>query len=197
MSQKPQTKKPQTKKPRDKKPPNRARSNRRLAFYALGLVGFMLLLSLVSAPLYRAFCRVTGFGGTPITSNQEPILSPSERRVTINFNHDINPGLAWKIVSPPAVVDLPIGKAAEVFFTAENLTDQAITGVASFNVTPTKVSPYFDKVQCFCFDRQTLKPHQKKTMGVRFFIDPKILEDKTVAEVSAVTLHYSFFAEKK
>ena len=168
-------------------------SNRWLAYYALGLVGFMLLLSLFSAPLYRAFCRATGFGGTPITVTKEAVQSSSDRTVKVNFNYDLNPGLQWKISAPESIAALPVGKTTEVTFVAENFSKGPITGIAAYNVTPTKASPYVSKLQCFCFDRQTLQPHQKQSMVVRFFIDPKIVEDKTVAELSDVTLNYSFF----
>ena len=171
-------------------------SNRKIAVIALGFVAVMLLLSLVSAPLYRAFCRATGFGGSPVVVTQESNENLPGRTMTVRFNYDRAADLSWKITAPPTVTELPIGKSAEVVFVAENLTDQPITGIATVNVTPTKISPYLDKIQCFCFDRQTLKPHQRKTMGVKFFIDPKIAQDQTVAEVSELTLNYSFFVAK-
>ncbi|MCX8501184.1 MAG: cytochrome c oxidase assembly protein [Alphaproteobacteria bacterium] len=172
-------------------------SNRKIALVAVVFGAAMLLLSLFSAPLYRAFCRATGFGGSPVTVTQESTETLSSRTMTIHFNYDEAAGLPWKITAPPSVANLPVGKSVEVAFVAENLSDRPITSIASFNVTPTKISPYFDKIQCFCFDRQTLKPHERKSMGIRFFIDPKIVNDQTVAEVSEVTLNYSFFEAKK
>ena len=45
--------------------------NNRLAMSLLTLVLAMLLLAYASVPLYNLFCRVTGFGGTPIITQIE------------------------------------------------------------------------------------------------------------------------------
>ena len=62
-----------------------------------------------------------------------------------------------------------------------------------FNVTPFEVGPYFNKIACFCFDEQTLKPGESADMPVVFFVDPDILNDPDTAGIKEITLSYTFY----
>ena len=73
------------------------------------------------------------------------------------------------------------------------MTDRKLAGTATFNVTPHKTGPYFDKIDCFCFQEQVLAPGERAEMPVSFFIDPAILNDPNLADVSTITLSYTFF----
>ena len=50
------------------------------------------------------------------------------------------------------------GQSTLVFYTAHNLSDHAITGVSTYNVAPQQAGYYFNKIQCFCFEEQRLRP---------------------------------------
>ena len=76
---------------------------------------------------------------------------------------------------------------------ATNNSDQAVTGSAVFNVTPLQAGKYFNKIQCFCFSEQTLRPHQTARMPVLYYVDPKILEDPDTRDIKEITLSYTFY----
>lgn len=59
------------------------------------------------------------------------------------------------------------GETALAFYTAFNPTDKPITGVSTYNVSPMRAGLYFNKIQCFCFEEQRLKPHEEIDMPVR------------------------------
>jgi cytochrome c oxidase assembly protein subunit 11 len=94
-------------------------------------------------------------------------------------------------------MDVKIGETALAFFKAVNTADTEVTGRATFNVSPERAGAYFDKIQCFCFNQQTLKARQTVDMPVTFFVDPKIVEDDDTKNISEITLSYTFYRAAK
>ena len=156
------------------------------------IVCAMTGLAFASVPLYRLFCQVTGYGGTTQVADALP-ETVSERQITVRFNANVNPKLPWSFEPLDRAVTLRVGEPGLAFYRAVNLTERPVTGTATFNVTPLKVGQYFSKVQCFCFDEQRLEAGEAIEMGVSFFIDPAILEDPNLDDVTTVTLSYTFF----
>ncbi len=174
-------------------PQSRRRESRngRTALVLVGLVAGMVGLSFASVPLYRLFCQVTGYGGTTRVAESLP-EQIGERVLTIRFNSDTHPDLPWAFQPAQRAVELRVGESGLAFYKARNLAARATTGVSTFNVTPQKAGPYFNKVQCFCFEEQTLQPGEEIEMGVSFFVDPAIEDDPNLADVRTITLSYTF-----
>ena len=167
--------------------------NLTVVFLSLGVVVAMFGLVAASVPLYRLVCQVTGFGGT--TQRAEAASETvSERSITVRFNADVNSRLPWRFHPAQRDLTLAIGESGIAFYQATNLSARTITGTATFNVTPFKAGPYFNKIQCFCFTEQTLGPGETVDMPVTFFVDPAILDDPNLADVHTITLSYTFFA---
>lgn len=158
------------------------------------LVGGMVGLSFASVPLYRLFCQVTGYGGTPQTGDSVKLAEKtSDRTITIRFDANANPKLPWKFRPVQKEMTVRLGEQALAFYEAENISDVRTSGQATYNVTPFKAGPYFNKIDCFCFDEQPLAPGQTVSMPVQFFVDPEIFDDPTTREVKTITLSYTFF----
>ncbi|MDJ0943741.1 MAG: cytochrome c oxidase assembly protein [Kiloniellales bacterium] len=174
--------------PQPRRPESR---NGRTALVLVGLVAGMIGLSFASVPLYRLFCQVTGFGGTTRVAEALP-AQIGERVVTIRFNSDVHPDLPWAFQPVQRAVELRVGESGLAFYKARNLAAEPTTGVSTFNVTPQKAGVYFNKVQCFCFEEQTLQPGEEMEMGVSFFVDPAIEDDPNLADVRTITLSYTF-----
>jgi len=164
---------------------------RTLAFLGAFVAG-MGGLAYASVPLYEIFCRVTGYGGTTQVAAAES-NQVIERTLKIRFDSNVNPALGWAFDPVLKSMDLKVGENALAFYQAENETDDVIVGTATFNVTPDKAGLYFNKVECFCFTEQVLKPGQRVDMPVSFFIDPSIVEDPNLDDVTTITLSYTFF----
>ncbi|MEQ8177397.1 MAG: cytochrome c oxidase assembly protein [Amphiplicatus sp.] len=166
--------------------------NHRTALVVLAVVFGMVGLSYAAVPLYRAFCQVTGWGGT--TQRAETGASEVlDRAVTVRFDGTVAEGLPWRFKPEQVSQTLKIGESGLAFFRAENLTDKPITGRATFNVAPAKAGIYFKKIECFCFTEQVLQPGEKVSMPVTYFVDPALARDRNLDEVQTITLAYTFF----
>jgi cytochrome c oxidase assembly protein subunit 11 len=169
-----------------------ARRNGRTAALAALLVLAMVGLAYASVPLYRLFCQVTGFDGTTMRAAAAP--GPvAGKEVAVRFDANVSLTLPWHFAPEKPREIVTIGEREMAFFTAKNLSARAITGTATFNVSPTQAGKYFSKIQCFCFTEQTLKPGEEVRMPVVFFVDPKILKDPDAREISEITLSYTFY----
>jgi cytochrome c oxidase assembly protein subunit 11 len=157
-----------------------------------GVVGGMLALSFAAVPLYRVFCAVTGYGGTPQIGMAES-ASVSNQRVTVRFDAVTSPELPWRFAPEQQQVTLRLGDEQVAFYRARNEAKTPVTGIAVYNVTPDKVGRYFHKTACFCFNEQTLAPGQSMQMPVSFWVDPAIATDPSTRDVKTITLSYSFF----
>ncbi len=168
------------------------RRNLKVVAPAVAVIGIMLGLVAYSPTLYRLFCAATGYGGTTQRVDTGTGTA-SDRVITVRFDSNVAPGLAWRFEPVQREVRVHLGEQQLVSFTAENLTDQAIVGHATFNVTHQTTGIYFNKIQCFCFDEERLNAHQKVDMPVVFFVDPALANDPETRDVDTITLSYTFF----
>jgi cytochrome c oxidase assembly protein subunit 11 len=170
----------------------RGSRNLALGLMLAGIFAGMVALSYAAVPLYRVFCQATGYGGTTQRASAAP-TTISAQTMSVRFDAEVNPGLPWRFFPEQKQVNVHLGEPTLVYFRAENYSTKTITGTATFNVLPVEAGQYFDKIQCFCFTQQTLKPGESVDMAVQFFVDPALLKDADVKGIGSITLSYSFF----
>jgi cytochrome c oxidase assembly protein subunit 11 len=145
-----------------------------------------------SVPLYQLFCQVTGYGGTTqiATAAASAVI---DRNIKIRFDANVAPDVPWTFAPEKKEVDLKLGENGLAFYKVTNTSDRPVTAVATYNVTPHKAGPYFQKLECFCFQDRTLQPGETMELPVIFYVDPALATDKNVKEVTEITLSYTFF----
>jgi cytochrome c oxidase assembly protein subunit 11 len=158
---------------------------RRLVLMAIAMFGFGFALW----PLYNVLCEVTGLGGRAVQvaeNNQQAVAS--DRVVSVRFDATVNSSLPWNFRAKEKVSEYTLGVPSTAVYLAMNPDGDAITGQASYNVTPPEASLYFVKTECFCFTEQTLQAGESREMPVYFYIKPDLPE-----HIKDITLSYTFY----
>lgn len=167
------------------------------------LVGKLVLVVAASAvfgmalvPLYDTICRVTGLNGKNFAvgglapGGVSPVTRVDPTRlVTVEFTDTVMPGLPWEIRPLKNSVDLHPGEMQQVAFLVRNASDRTVVGRAIPSITPGQAAQYFEKIECFCFNLQTLAPGEAREMPLMFIVKPELDRD-----VRTITLSYAFFA---
>ena len=116
--------------------------------------------------------------------------------ISINLLTSVHPNLSWsfKPVEPKIIVKP--GEVINVKYTVENLGTKETTGIATFAYFPNDLGNYISKLNCFCYDAQTLKPKQKGTFTLILLIDPEVTKDSKTKNIKEVTIQFTFFDYK-
>jgi cytochrome c oxidase assembly protein subunit 11 len=149
-------------------------------------------VSFAAVPLYSWFCRTTGFGGTTQVAKTAP-AEISGRTVTVRFDSNVAAGLPWSFEPERRTIDVHLGEVVTVYYAVTNESARVTTGQAGYNVSPSTAGAYFDKINCFCFTQQTMKPGEKRDMAVVFYVDPDLAKNSEQDTLNNITLSYTFY----
>lgn len=169
--------------------------NDRVLAMCVGVLCSMLTLTYASVPLYRMFCQVTGFDGTPMRA-EALSETTSSQVMEVRFDANIGQELPWEFRPETNLIKVHLGENGFTNYIARNVSASEIVGTATFNVTPLLAAKYFNKTQCFCFERQPLKAGETTKLGVAFYVDPAIATDPETMHLKSITLSYTFFPAK-
>jgi cytochrome c oxidase assembly protein subunit 11 len=178
---------------------HRSKARRQDLFVAAAcgtFVALMVGMAYAAVPLYNWFCRATGFGGTTQVAASAPSHA-IDRKIVVRFDANVGSGLPWKFEPEVTAIETRLGEVVTVNYRVTNASARETVGQASYNVTPPTTGIHFQKVNCFCFVEQRLRPGEKRDMPVVFYIDPALAEDTDAQGVSAITLSYTFFAVRQ
>jgi cytochrome c oxidase assembly protein subunit 11 len=130
---------------------NRMKHNRTIMLYVVGSLAIATGVTYAAVPAYRAFCAATGYAGTPMTDPSrfapERLYATDEskgRPITVRFEATSSDTLPWSFEPVQRSVRVVPGETALAFYTAKNNSDQDLIGIATYNMTPEKVSVFVD-----------------------------------------------------
>ncbi len=147
-----------------------------------------------AVPLYQLFCQVTGFDGTVRRAEVAPDRMLDET-VLVRFDTNVR-GLPMIFRAEQVSQRVRIGETGIAFFDVTNTSDRPIHATAAYNVVPEQAGPYFQKLQCFCFEGQVIEPGQTVKFPVQYFVAPEIATDRESRGVREITLSYTFYPTK-
>lgn len=155
----------------------------------------MFAFCFAMVPLYSILCKATGISTTLstdlITPAKAAAISQStdlSREITVQFTAIHNMGMPWEFYPKVKSVKVHPGQKNTVYFYAKNPTGKDMTAQALPGMTPTESISHFHKIECFCFNKQTLKAGEAKDMALVFQIDRELPK-----EIRTITLAYTLF----
>ncbi len=157
-----------------------------LFFVAVAMFGFGYAL----VPLYDVFCDITGINGKveAVAAKETSYKVDLTREVTVEFITSLNKSAPMEFSVERNTIKVHPGQYYTIQFYAKNKTDKEMVAQAIPSVSPGLAADYFRKTECFCFTEQRFKPHEGRTMPVRFVVDPALPTDYRI-----ITLAYTFF----
>ena len=165
--------------------------NGKIVFKLCALAAGMFLFVFYGlVPLYDAFCDWTGINGKGglVAADSVPTRVVEDRQVRVTFIANNNEQMPWEFKPNNPVMVVKPGEIANTTFHAKNTTDRDMVSRAIPSFVPGTAADYFKKIECFCFENQTLSAGESVDMGIQFYVDPELPKN-----INNITLSYTIF----
>ncbi len=170
--------------------------NRQILLKLLVAAVMMFGFGYALVPMYRALCEATGinvltnkndYGVRAYSANKVGNTQIDYSRVvTIEFDSNSRGPFTFRPLKN--FLEVHPGEMTQIDYQVSNTLDRTVQAQAIPSYAPKSATEYFTKLECFCFQQQTLAAHETKKMPVVFVIDAGLPED-----VKTITLSYTFF----
>lgn len=159
---------------------------RKLVVVTVLMFGFGFAL----VPFYEKICDVTGINRLVKRDDHKPANTQvdTSRTITVEFDANLRSNLPWTFRPLESSVKVHPGELATIAYEVVNVADRAVTGQAIPSYGPMLAAQYFRKIECFCFDKQTMAAGETRQMPIAFVVDPSL-----PADVNTITLSFTFF----
>ena len=169
--------------------------NHRMVRKLLVVTALMFCFGYALVPVYRAICTALGINVLSLSelgTSADAVAFDKNTQVdlsrTITIEFDANARGPWDFKPAKRSVVVHPGELTTVMYEFRNTQNRTMAAQAIPSYAPMQAMPYFNKLECFCFNEYTLKPGESKQWPVVFVIDPKLSKD-----VKTITLSYTFF----
>jgi len=117
--------------------------------------------------------------------------------ITINLITSVHPNLSWDFKSLNPKINVKPGEVTTIEYIVENFGDKETAGIATFDYYPKQFGAYIRKINCFCYDAQTLKSKETSKYSLILLIDPEVTKDAKTKNIKEVTIQFIFFDYKE
>ena len=89
----------------------------------------------------------------------------------------VHKDLPLKFESDQTNIVLQPGKVQTINYSVENLGSKSVSAIATFQVYPPELKDFMTKMNCFCFEKQTLKAGEKEKYALVLLVDPNVTKN--------------------
>ena len=146
----------------------------------------IILISIFVVLIVFAFIAIKIFQKKQITALENHFIN-------VSLITSVHPSLPWKFSAKEPNIKIKPGEVKTIEYIVENPSDETTFGVATFQYHPKELGNYFTKLNCFCFDKQTLKAGENSKYSLVILIDPEVTKDSKTKDIKEVIMQFTFF----
>ena len=124
-------------------------------------------------------------------------ISLNQSPINIDLITSVHPSLNWTFQPVKPKLQIKPGEVTTIEYFVKNLGNETTTGVATFDYYPNEIGVYFSKLNCFCYDLQTLKAGEQKKYSLVFLVDPKVTKDSKTKNLKKAIIQFTFFSDEE
>ena len=98
----------------------------------------------------------------------------------------VHKDLPFKFETEETNVLIVPGEVKTINYTVKNLSKKNMNGMATFQVYPSELKDFITKLNCFCYEEQTLKGGEKEKYSLVLLVDPKVTKNVKEAIIQFV-----------
>ena len=89
----------------------------------------------------------------------------------------VHKDLPLKFESDQTNIILQPGEIQTINYSVENLGNESVSAMATFQVYPPELKDFMTKMNCFCYEKQTLKAGAKEKYALVLLVDPNVTKN--------------------
>ena len=89
----------------------------------------------------------------------------------------VHKNLPLKFESDQTNIILQPGEVQTINYSVENLGSKSVSAMATFQVYPPELKDFMTKMNCFCYEKQTLKAGAKEKYALVLLVDPNVTKN--------------------
>ena len=101
----------------------------------------------------------------------------SGQAIKVKLITSVHKDLPFEFETEERLVLIVPGEVKTINYTVKNLSDKNMNGMATFQVYPSELKDFMTKLNCFCYEEQTLKGGQKEKYSLVLLVDPKVTKN--------------------
>ena len=101
----------------------------------------------------------------------------SNQWISTKLVTSVHKDLPLEFESEEKNIILKPGEVKTINYFVKNLSKTSVTAMATFQVYPPELKEYMTKMNCFCYEKQTLKAGEKEKYALVLLVDPNVTKN--------------------
>ena len=99
------------------------------------------------------------------------------QQISTKLVTSVHKDLPLKFESDQTNIILQPGEVQTINYSIENLGNKSVSAMATFQVYPPELKDFMTKMNCFCYEKQTLKAGAKEKYALVLLVDPNVTKN--------------------